>query len=91
MLNLVTGITQILSPGVWAAHTDAAPLFTSGEADRGQGLEGIAEDGTPGQLAGTLALETVTTGGAFAVPVGADGPGPLGPWSWKSVSHPVLQ
>ncbi len=79
ILAQATGINQVLSPGVWATHTDAAPLFTSGEPDRGDGLEAIAEDGNPGMLGGVLALETVTTGGAFAVPVGSEGPGPVGP------------
>jgi hypothetical protein len=42
-----------LAPGVWVVHTGDDPLFTLGEADRAQGLEGIAEDGS----AGTLAME----------------------------------
>ena len=79
VLAEATGVNHVLSPGVWAVHTDTAPLFTSGEMDRGQGLESIAEDGNPGMLANILALETMTTGGAFAVPEGSDGPGPIGP------------
>lgn len=39
-----------LSPGVFVIHSGDAPLFTAGEADRGWGLEGIAEDGNPGNL-----------------------------------------
>ncbi len=78
-LEAVTGITQIYAPGVWAVHAAPAPLFTSGEADRGEGLEAIAEDGNPGMLAGLLSTLNETTGGAFAVPDGAEGPGPLTP------------
>ncbi len=69
-----------LAPGVWVLHQDSAPLFLGGEADRGQGLEGIAEDGTPAQLAEYLAGNMMEGGfGVFNTPVGADGPGPLLP------------
>ena len=34
-----------LAPGVFVVHSAANPLFTEGEADRGEGLEGLAEDG----------------------------------------------
>ncbi|MEM1415262.1 MAG: spondin domain-containing protein [Myxococcota bacterium] len=47
-----------LSPGVYAVHGGSDPLFTVGEPDRGEGLEDIAEDGTPGDLA--AALDAVT-------------------------------
>jgi hypothetical protein len=43
-----------LAPGVWVVHAGNDPLFTSGEADRGEGLEGIAEDGTASTLASGL-------------------------------------
>ena len=49
-----TGVTVPLSPGAWVVHTDDAPLFAAGAADRGDGLERIAEDGDPTQLAGSL-------------------------------------
>lgn len=69
-----------LSPGVWTVHTEAAPLFTSGAADRGEGLEAIAEDGNPGMLSGNLALQmSAITSGFFNTPVGATGPGAIGP------------
>ncbi|MEM7735570.1 MAG: spondin domain-containing protein [Deinococcota bacterium] len=35
-----------ISPGVAIATSDNNPLFTVGTADRGEGLEGIAEDGS---------------------------------------------
>lgn len=41
-----------VSPVVWAVHTDEAPLFSSGQADRGKGLEALAEDGNPGPPGG---------------------------------------
>ena len=55
-------------------------LFTSGSPDRGEGLEALAEDGNPGGLAQALAgNDRVSASEAFAVPEGADGPGPLPP------------
>ena len=36
-----------LSPGVWVVHSQSAPLFDEGQADRGDGLEALAEDGDP--------------------------------------------
>ena len=63
-----------ISPGVVLAHTDAAPLFTAGMADRDEGLAAIAEDGDPSTLAGNLSDAVV-----FNTPVGANGPGPAFP------------
>lgn len=47
-----------LAPGVGVVHTSPAPLFVNGSADRGQGLEALAEDGEPSALAGVLAAGT---------------------------------
>jgi hypothetical protein len=59
-----------LAPGVWAVHTaHEAPLFISGQADRGDGLESLAEDGDPSGLAGVLEEMTALTG-------------PLAPGAW---------
>jgi len=76
-----TGLIVPMSPGVWAVHDDDdEPLFETGEADRGDGLEGIAEDGTPGDLAAVLASDDdVSVSGIFNTPVGAAAPGPIGP------------
>ncbi len=74
-----TGATPILSPGIYAVHEDADPFFTVGEPDRAMGLEAIAEDGNPGMLAGALRDAPDLTAGAFAIPVGADMPGPILP------------
>jgi len=42
----------------WVVHTADAPIFTVGEADRGMGLEDIAEDGDGTGLMGALGDET---------------------------------
>jgi len=60
-----------LAPGVWVIHSGADPLFTAGQADRSEGLEGLAEDGAATPLAEALARRTGLTGpiapGAFAI------------------------
>jgi len=69
------------APGVYAVHgADVMPFFESGMADRGVGLEGMAEDGAAADLgAAVAAMDGVNSSGVFAVPVGAAGPGPLMP------------
>ena len=68
------------APGVWAVHTGENPLFTAGEADRGEGLEALAEDGDPSLLATALEeAEGISASGVFNTPKGAEGPGPLLP------------
>ena len=76
-----TGLIVPLSPGAWAVHMEGTmPLFTSGEADRGLGLEAIAEDGSAGELGENLpSVEGVGASAAFDTPVGADMPGAIGP------------
>ena len=66
----------LFAPGVWALHSDADPLFTIGEADRGEGLEALAEDGDPSELVDGL-LERGLKAGMFHTPVCADSPRPL--------------
>ncbi len=60
-----------LAPGVFVVHSDPNPLFTVGSADRGEGLEGVAEDGTTGDLRAALGSRTGATGvlapGVYAV------------------------
>ena len=60
-----------LSPGVWVVHTTNDPLFAVGQPDRGQGLEGIAEDGAASALAASVAARTGLTSpiapGVYAV------------------------
>ena len=40
----------VITPGIVVLHALPEPLFALGEADRGLGLERIAEDGMPGEL-----------------------------------------
>lgn len=47
-----------LSPGVYVVHAGDAPLFKAGEADRGLGIEGIAEDGNPENLMRNVRMMT---------------------------------
>ncbi|NOX60169.1 MAG: hypothetical protein GXP29_15100 [Planctomycetes bacterium] len=69
-----------VSPGVYLVHNQAAPIFNAGQADRGDGLEGIAEDGMPATLAGNLqGAQGVSSNGVFDTPVGANAPGGIGP------------
>jgi hypothetical protein len=68
------------APGAWAVHSEADPLFTADEMDRGLGLQDIAEDGDPSSLAAALAGQMgIETSGVFHTPVGAGEPGPLFP------------
>lgn len=71
-LGALTGITVPLSPGAFAAHSDAIQPFSLNR-EASDGLEDIAEDGMPGTLAETLGgADAVTDGGTF-------GSGPLAP------------
>jgi len=57
------GVPVPLSPGVWIVFdpSNSNLLFTEGQADYGMGLEHIAEDGNPSELADNLAKETGIT------------------------------
>lgn len=67
-----------LSPGLWVAHDKEVTLFKEGKA-AGKGLEMQAEDGNPEGLVKLLEAQNHTGHGVFNTPVGADGPGPIGP------------
>jgi hypothetical protein len=74
------GLTVPLAPGVYAVHTADDPLFTSGQADRGDGLEALAEDGDPSGLAAALAGGSgIESSGAFTTPDGASSAGVILP------------
>ena len=79
--NTIAGVGAVpLSPGAWAVHNAGDPFFTVGEVDRGEGLEAIAEDGSPGMLVGNLAtLSGVISSDYFNTPIGATEPGPIFP------------
>ncbi|MBC8191449.1 MAG: spondin domain-containing protein [FCB group bacterium] len=80
MIAMDTGVTQLYAPGVYVVHESANPLFTADVADRGEGLEDLAEDGDPSSLAAALTASSMyTASGAFNIPVGAAGPGALAP------------
>ena len=66
----------LFAPGVWALHSEAGPIFTAGEADRGEGLEALAEDGDPRRLVKSLRAKGLQAG-IFHTPVCADAPGLL--------------
>lgn len=76
-----TGLIVPLSPGVWAVHEDGInPLFISGQADFGEGLEAIAEDGVATDAAASLkGKDGVESSDAFDTPVGATDPSAIGP------------
>lgn len=77
------GITYPASPGVWVLHkTGTKPLFTEDKPDYGDGIEGIAEDGNPTNLAGNLTkLDGEIDGAVFNTPVGSSSAGPILPGS----------
>ena len=66
----------LLSPGAWVQHSADDPFFTAGAADRGEGLESLAEDGNPAILAESLRVKGLTSG-IFNTPVCADAAAPL--------------
>jgi len=75
-----SGLFVPFSPGVYMVHNQANPFFTVGEADRGEGLEAIAEDGDPTALVAALQGQAgISSVGAFNTPVGASAPAPIGP------------
>lgn len=69
-----------ISPAQWLVHSAANPLFDEGMADRGKGLEHIAEDGNPTDLDASLeGADGVAAHGVVNIPVGAEEPGPIFP------------
>ena len=80
MLAMDTGVTQLYAPGVYVVHESANPLFTANMNDAGNGLENLAEDGDPSNLAASLSAEGMySASGAFNTPVGSASPGALAP------------
>jgi hypothetical protein len=78
-LATLTGTATAISPGVFVVHRDPGALYTTGVADPGAGLERIAEDGNPTDLAASVAADHPGASGVFNTPVGAAGPGPATP------------
>lgn len=69
------------APLLWTITDDGNPLFTTGQVDRGQGLERLAEDGNPGVLADyiTQHLKSVLRSGVVTTPMGDTKAGPITP------------
>ena len=89
--SAATDLETPLAPGAFIVHTSMETLFAEGVADRGEGLEALAEDGDPSALVASLgALPTVSTAGAFAIPDGADEPGPALPGSSYSFTFEAM-
>ncbi len=70
-----TGLINPISPGVWAVHDSGNPLFTDGQADYGDGLEDIAEDGDASSIGAIIeSVANVSSGGTFgSAPAGPGG------------------
>lgn len=72
--------TLDFSPGVWLVSNSNAPLITLGQKDRGQGIEAIAEDGNPTNLAASLQSQKgLQSSGVFNTPVSAAKAGGIRP------------
>jgi len=75
-----------ITPVVYAVHDDmmdGGVFFTSGEADRGDGLENVAEDGDPANLVAYVTAN-YDSAGVAAIPSGAEEAGPALPGSGYS-------
>ena len=82
ILKLSNGKTAAVTvaPVLYVIHTNRGPLFTSGEPDRGKGLEALAEDGPTGPLEKSLKGQPgIVHVGSTDTPVGASSPGGIWP------------
>lgn len=78
-LRPLSGLATPVSAGVLVVHRDRAPLFTLGQADRGEGLEALVEDGRPEAVGQALDARVDTDASLrsvaiFDVPVGRENP-----------------
>ena len=81
-LKLSNGKTEPVgvAPVLYLVHTNRAPLFTSGEPDRGKGLEALAEDGPTAPLEKSLKGQPgIVHVGSTNTPVGVSSPGDIWP------------
>ena len=76
-----TGVTYPASPGGWVVHQEGTkPMFTEGMPDYGDGVEGIAEDGSAMALGSNLSsLDGYVEGAVFDMPVGSSTAGAILP------------
>ena len=69
-----------VAPVLYLVHTNRGPLFTSGQPDRGKGLEALAEDGPTCPLEKSLKGQPgIVHVGSTDTPVGAGSPGDIWP------------
>ena len=69
-----------VAPVLYLVHTNRGPLFTSGQPDRGKGLEALAEDGPTGPLEKSLKGQAgIVHVGSTDTPIGASSPGDIWP------------
>ena len=84
VMGELSGHATPLSPGVYVVASEGEPLYSLGAADRGQGLERIAEDGNARPLSETVSAtppEGTVIDGFFDTPAGIDAPGAARPGS----------
>jgi hypothetical protein len=80
LLKLSNGktVSVTLGPVLYVVHTNRGPVFTSGQPDRDEGLEALAEDGPVAPLAKSLEGKPGIVHVGFAgTPVGAGRSRPL--------------
>lgn len=78
----LTGFATPVSPGVFVVHAGGEPIYSTGQSDRGQGLERIAEDGNPAPLGAALEQSPPagsSATGLFDTAIDAAAPGPALP------------
>jgi hypothetical protein len=81
-LKLSNGKTEPVgvAPVLYLVHTNHGPLFTSGQPDRGKGLEALAEDGPTGPLEKSLKGQAgIVHVGSTDTPIGTSSPGDIWP------------
>ncbi|MFT5749230.1 MAG: hypothetical protein ACI93S_000483 [Ancylomarina sp.] len=86
-LTDMSGYVSPFAPGVFTVSTSGYPLFEDGMIDMGDGLEGLAEDGSPGALDASLnGMAYVSSHGVFSIPNGMSSGAPLFPGEYYEFS-----
>lgn len=79
-LAMNSGFVTPFAPGVFVVNYGGFPLFKDGAPNFGNGLEAMAEDGSPTDLNASLdGLPGIKAHDIFAVPVGGSGGAPIFP------------
>jgi hypothetical protein len=79
-ISSAASVPSPLAPGTYMIHSSEDPLFTAGKVDRGEGLEGLAEDGGGDAMAASIAgNDGVSAAVGFAATVNTGEPGPALP------------